>query len=561
MHPARLPRPLPARVLANGVWAAGKLLLLLWPRPQEAASGRSGGGLGLHSAPSSSSAGQADGGLARGSIGTVALRGRAAAALRTLLASVPEGAAGLDPQNVSNLLYTLARLSERAPDVLAPVRGGTNAAAAALDAGGAKGPSHPAGSEAVRVEELALVVLRESSWKLAQFGSQALSNSLYALAVLGISPPRAWMASWLSAAASQLPLADPQHIANMLWALAKVEYHPGEDWVLAALRAAALKMPAFTTQGICNALWALAKLGYVPDSPVRARALLPLLTGLRLAALLNRLEQLAELGELEAAALATALQSMARMGLRPDGLVAGWTERVVGNHLAAATGLRSASRPGGRQTWGGRAAAPRRGPPEEGIDESAAGGERRAAGRRYDARAARMLLWSLARLGCPVSDDTAGVLALAAVARGACDGGASSGSVGRDRAAASGGALEQAHSDCEREALMSQARDVGLALWALSRVLKRPSREVMRQLVRYSFEALPAARPTDLLGILRAFAELGFRPGAPFWLAVEARVVQLAGSLSDEQVRLLLAACHSLRHPVNDCVLAVLGRD
>jgi hypothetical protein len=77
---------------------------------------------------------------------------------------------------------------------------------------------------------------------------QALSNSLYTVALLGIPPPRPWLRTWLDAAAVQLPRADPQHIANMLWALARLRCDPGDPWVVRALQSAALKAPAFTTQ-------------------------------------------------------------------------------------------------------------------------------------------------------------------------------------------------------------------------------------------------------------------------------------------------------------------------
>jgi hypothetical protein len=77
---------------------------------------------------------------------------------------------------------------------------------------------------------------------------QALSNALWALAVLGVRPPRPWLAAWLRAAAAALPAADPQHVSNMLWALARFQIQPGPTWIRAALQAAGLKAPAFTPQ-------------------------------------------------------------------------------------------------------------------------------------------------------------------------------------------------------------------------------------------------------------------------------------------------------------------------
>ncbi len=88
-----------------------------------------------------------------------------------------------------------------------------------------------------------------SSRSLAtHIAAQALSNSLYALALLRAPPPPAWSSAWAAAFAAVVLRADAQHIANGLWATAALGLRAEGRVLEAALRAAALKAPAFTVQ-------------------------------------------------------------------------------------------------------------------------------------------------------------------------------------------------------------------------------------------------------------------------------------------------------------------------
>ncbi|KAG2439888.1 hypothetical protein HYH02_010518 [Chlamydomonas schloesseri] len=267
------PSPPPPRVLANSVWGAVRLYLDLWPEQQ------------AHHQQHHPHQKQS--------------RRAAAVALRALLRHVPAAAAtrSLQPQHVSNLLYSLARLQQAAPQVLqllpdaAPAGGGGRQpgavhAFAEAEQYGARGKEElqwcelDAAALAWALVDAATPMLQAQAQAATDassaaaagtgrlrerpsedsFGPQALSNALWALAVLGVCPPRPWLATWLRSAATVLPAADPQHMSNMLWALARFQIQPGASWIRAALQAAALKAPAFTPQGLCNTLWALAKL-------------------------------------------------------------------------------------------------------------------------------------------------------------------------------------------------------------------------------------------------------------------------------------------------------------
>ena len=68
---------------------------------------------------------------------------------------------------------------------------------------------------------------------------QALSNALWALAVLGSRPEEAALRTLVSRAGQLLPAsASPQAVSNMLWAVAKLRYDPGPEFVAAGVKRA-----------------------------------------------------------------------------------------------------------------------------------------------------------------------------------------------------------------------------------------------------------------------------------------------------------------------------------
>ncbi|GIL81650.1 hypothetical protein Vretifemale_10665 [Volvox reticuliferus] len=278
--PSPSPPPLPARVVANAAWSAARLVMQLWPRRQscateEAASPLPGRALSDISGNRLPIAGFGSQGLPQdgatrpdwvvGSNASPTLQHRSWAALRALLALVVDAAPFMEPQHLSNMLYTVARLATSLPEVLEAPCGGNSdressshsdgtCAVETAETTAAEAVSATTGDAEVVLRGRALaqrlmeVLLDASLPKLSSFGPQALSNSLYAVAFLGISPPQRWLRAWLDVSARQLLRADPQHIANMLWALARLGCDPGDRWVMTALQAAALKVSAFTTQ-------------------------------------------------------------------------------------------------------------------------------------------------------------------------------------------------------------------------------------------------------------------------------------------------------------------------
>ncbi|EFJ51335.1 hypothetical protein VOLCADRAFT_103585 [Volvox carteri f. nagariensis] len=632
-----------------------------------------------------------------GSVGSMTLNGatsrRAWAALRALLALVPNVAPSLEPQHVSSLLYAVAQLAAaRSPGEE------LEAVSSSSAGGGASGLSWVPGGDGAGVQRLVAALLNASLPKLSSFGPQALSNSLYALASLGISPPRSWLRAWLGASAGQLLRADPQHIANMLWAFARLGYDPGDAWIMAALQAAALKAPAFTMQAamaaappspqpqpllaareamqsagrrllqassrhlhvyspqqLANTSWAAAVLGLQPPPEWEAQFWLasqaalpamrteelvgtamasaklrlqppdrwlaavleltsqamlrqqqhqhtflpppPLLaapgagdgssphsgtqrspsriqaTGRTLASLLWcveawQLEWLAGKGLMDPAALAMALQAMARMGLRPDAIVSGWTARIVTTALAgmaadwhAGAAVDAAVEQAHRARGNGSVGAPAGSERHEGLGPGGGDGgygmgkqaEQGVGG--VNPQCARMLLWSLARLRCWVSDDIAGELALKAAE---CDMAAAKASpaVGVFPATAVLGTQKDAggRNKLFRKALFAvtagpsaavavdaatdstdgmfgkdgvkkaegtvpgserSARNVCVAIWALACLSSRPSAVVMRQLERRAALDVAWASDSELLTMWRLSKEAQGALGGP----------------------------------------------
>jgi hypothetical protein len=91
---------------------------------------------------------------------------------------------------------------------------------------------------------------------------QDLSNMLWALATLGLSPDPAWLQQHLREVGrrqAQRTLL-PQHLANVGWALAKLSHRPDRDWLARYQEDVLASLPQFKPQEISNVLWALAVL-------------------------------------------------------------------------------------------------------------------------------------------------------------------------------------------------------------------------------------------------------------------------------------------------------------
>jgi hypothetical protein len=91
---------------------------------------------------------------------------------------------------------------------------------------------------------------------------QDLSNMMWALATLGISPDPAWLQQHLREVGRRQAQRSllPQHLANIGWALAKLSHRPDRDWLARYQEDVLGALPGFKPQEISNVLWALAVL-------------------------------------------------------------------------------------------------------------------------------------------------------------------------------------------------------------------------------------------------------------------------------------------------------------
>lgn len=100
---------------------------------------------------------------------------------------------------------------------------------------------------------------------------QAFSNTLYAMARLGVKPTREWIVAFFRISQPLLPRFSGQGLANMLWALARLHIRPGvgsgsQAWEKALYGAACVQLETggFTPQAVANVTWALATLDLYP---------------------------------------------------------------------------------------------------------------------------------------------------------------------------------------------------------------------------------------------------------------------------------------------------------
>eukprot|EP00798_Chlamydomonas_sp_ICE-L_P004581 gene4581-14762_t len=209
----------------------------------------------------------------------------------TLTRMIPNHAARLEPQHISNSVYALATVIRHYEAVQTPE---SHPSAGCTDT--MQGGPIPATPLSSKVSELVLLaedimpILMAASHPMllgeahpgfdspvrqgvpaqqqggpslaAGFEPQGLSNVLYAVALFGLQPTAEWMSDAVDAVVPMVHLFEPQHTSSMLWALAHIGYNP-----------AIPKLPLFTGQGLSNMLWALARLEH-PSHPTLMAPLL-----------------------------------------------------------------------------------------------------------------------------------------------------------------------------------------------------------------------------------------------------------------------------------------------
>ena len=147
--------------------------------------------------------------------------------------------------------------------------------------------------------------------KLGQMGPQALANTIWAVAKLGLRP--AWLPLWFSVTQAKLPELAPQGLSNVVYSLALLDAKPSAEWLvelwrvtkavlthdtvgrsfcsqqqsnlmyglgvlrlrpppdwmaafMAAQDGAAASDAPHTPQALCNILWGVATLGIAPPA-------------------------------------------------------------------------------------------------------------------------------------------------------------------------------------------------------------------------------------------------------------------------------------------------------
>lgn len=66
-------------------------------------------------------------------------------------------------------------------------------------------------------------------YRLHDYNSQQISNTLYGLSCLGVVPSERWLVTAVAASAGLLRAAGPAELSNMLLSFARMGYHPGES--------------------------------------------------------------------------------------------------------------------------------------------------------------------------------------------------------------------------------------------------------------------------------------------------------------------------------------------
>jgi hypothetical protein len=104
--------------------------------------------------------------------------------------------------------------------------------------------------------------------QLPACNQQVLANTIWALARLACSPSDAFLQSFLQQCRQQLGSraagSTPQGYSNTLASLAKLQVAPGQEWLAAYVAAMQPALPRFKPQELATSIWALAKLGHQP---------------------------------------------------------------------------------------------------------------------------------------------------------------------------------------------------------------------------------------------------------------------------------------------------------
>jgi hypothetical protein len=105
-----------------------------------------------------------------------------------------------------------------------------------------------------------------SAVTMATFQGQHFSNTMYACGLLGIVPPAVWMERFWLASAAQLGHSqfDPQALSNTLYACGLLGLTPPEYWLARYWLASASRLGEFVPQALSNTIYACGRLAVMP---------------------------------------------------------------------------------------------------------------------------------------------------------------------------------------------------------------------------------------------------------------------------------------------------------
>ncbi len=104
---------------------------------------------------------------------------------------------------------------------------------------------------------------RDPVSSVAKSSSPSLASSR--LSGLGALLPPRLLPNLVGASLRQLPFFGSQALSNTLWALARLRVRPGEEWLSAAMRRMLQTMSEATPQALANSAWALVVLERRPE--------------------------------------------------------------------------------------------------------------------------------------------------------------------------------------------------------------------------------------------------------------------------------------------------------
>jgi len=168
------------------------------------------------------------------------------------------------PQNISNTLWAWATLGHTpGPHLHLPLEDIRAAVRASSEGNNrrrenqseAQAPTTEKDPSTIHVMEAMALLMRPT---LKNFTPQAMTNSLWALAVLEYHPGFTFLRTFEWNMLKKMESFSAQNLANFMWACGSLGYRPNPRLLHAVAADVLKKLPHFTSQGLTNVLWSFA---------------------------------------------------------------------------------------------------------------------------------------------------------------------------------------------------------------------------------------------------------------------------------------------------------------